>query len=80
MLGGNDSSLMTSNVSGIKPDRDVSHDSTSKRRASRHPAAQTKFKQTAARRRSLHRHMGHKGEIQITINLLDGETALKLLE
>ena len=73
---------MTSNVSGmVKPDRDASGDSISKRRVSKHPAARKQFEQRAQRRRSVHRHMSRRqGEITFTINTLDGVRALEMLQ
>ena len=71
---------MNSNISGVvKPDRSASHDSTHKRRASRHPVASKNFKNHVSRRKSTHRSMSRKGEIMIAINLMDGDACLAAL-
>lgn len=78
----NTTSPMTSNISGaMKPERDVSHDSVLKRRASRHPVANKKFAKDASSRRSVRRHMSRKGEIiiMVTINMMDGEQSLAMM-
>ena len=76
------SAAMTSNVSGIiKPERDASGDSISKRRVSKHPAAKKQFVERAQRRRSVHRHMSRRqGEITFTINTLDAIKAHEMLQ